>query len=124
MNTKASVAYGWGILVLAGGGAYFFAKRSINADRDERAALNEERRIASQANRRRYQDSAPSKPAQASSGILEKAADGINAAATPNIKPSVVADPAPVSQSQAEMSAKSQYEAAAPYRSRKGDRFS
>ncbi|KAK6433538.1 hypothetical protein LTR95_010283 [Oleoguttula sp. CCFEE 5521] len=124
MNTKASVAYGWGILVLAGGGAYFFAKRSINADRDERAALNEERRIAQQANRRRYENNAPSKPAHASSGILEKAADGINAAATPNIKPGVVDAPAPVSQDQAEMSAKSQYEAAAPYRSRKGDRFS
>ncbi|KAK6430077.1 hypothetical protein LTR95_013775 [Oleoguttula sp. CCFEE 5521] len=124
MNTKASVAYGWGILVLAGGGAYFFAKRSINADRDERAALNEERRIASQGNRRRYQDSAPSKPAHASSGVLEKAADGINAAATPNIKPSVDDASASASQVQAEMSAKSQYEAAAPYRSRKGDRFS
>ncbi|KAJ9640067.1 hypothetical protein H2199_006301 [Coniosporium tulheliwenetii] len=38
MNTIRSVWYGWGVLIVAGGGAYYFAKKSINADRAERAA--------------------------------------------------------------------------------------
>jgi hypothetical protein len=46
MNTKASVAYGWGILVLAGGGAYYFAKRSINSERAERAGARNRSRTA------------------------------------------------------------------------------
>ncbi|KAK2836970.1 hypothetical protein FQN49_006539 [Arthroderma sp. PD_2] len=33
MNTIRSTWIGWGALCVAGGGAYYFAKRSINADR-------------------------------------------------------------------------------------------
>lgn len=39
-------SYGWGILIAAGGGAYYFAKRSINQDRQERADAEEKRRQA------------------------------------------------------------------------------
>lgn len=46
MNTKTSVAYGWGILVLAGGGVYYFAKRSINSERAERAGARNRSRTA------------------------------------------------------------------------------
>ncbi|KAK3623970.1 hypothetical protein LTR22_024165 [Elasticomyces elasticus] len=46
MNTKASVAYGWGILVLAGRGAYYFAKRTIKAERAERIEAIDRRHAA------------------------------------------------------------------------------
>ncbi|KAJ5517848.1 hypothetical protein N7453_000270 [Penicillium expansum] len=36
MNTIRSTWMGWGTLCLAGGGAYYFAKQSINADRQAR----------------------------------------------------------------------------------------
>ncbi|KAF1997024.1 hypothetical protein P154DRAFT_537533 [Amniculicola lignicola CBS 123094] len=46
MNTVKSVYYGWGSLILAGGGAYYFAKKSINADRAAKAAADREKRLA------------------------------------------------------------------------------
>ncbi|KAJ9206282.1 hypothetical protein DTO271D3_9035 [Paecilomyces variotii] len=36
MNTVRSTWFGWGALCVAGGGAYYFAKKSINADRASR----------------------------------------------------------------------------------------
>ncbi|KAF1847857.1 uncharacterized protein K460DRAFT_333294 [Cucurbitaria berberidis CBS 394.84] len=45
MNTVKSVYYGWGTLIVAGGGAYFFAKRSINADRAAKAEVDRQKRI-------------------------------------------------------------------------------
>ncbi|KAI9675855.1 MAG: hypothetical protein M1829_003281 [Trizodia sp. TS-e1964] len=36
MNNVKSFWLGWGSLIVAGGGAYYFAKRSIIADRAER----------------------------------------------------------------------------------------
>jgi len=102
---KASVAYGWGVLILAGGGAYYFAKRSINADREERAMMNERRRQATRP--ARSSDFAPSSVQDRPSPSQEGGAD-----------------PAPVSHAQEDMSAKGKYEAAEPFRSRKGDRFS
>jgi uncharacterized protein HemX len=100
---KASVAYGWGVLILAGGGAYYFAKRSINADREERAAMNERRRQAQRPARSAQNSSFQDRPSPSQEGG---------------------ADPAPVSHAQEEMAAKGKYEAAEPFRSRKGDRFS
>ena len=106
MNTRASVAYGWGILCLAGGGAYYFAKRSINSDRAERAAAEEERRQHRDQMRRqalqKLEDEAETQAKRAPNA--EKAGgekDGV---------------PAP--------GAGSKYEAREPYRSRRGDRFS
>jgi hypothetical protein len=99
ITQKASVAYGWGVLILAGGGAYYFAKRSINADREERAAMNERRRQAQRPARSSFQD----RPSPSQEGG---------------------ADPAPVTHAQEDMAAKGKYEAAEPFRSRKGDRFS
>jgi uncharacterized protein HemX len=100
---KASVAYGWGVLILAGGGAYYFAKRSINADREERAAMNERRRQAQRPARSAQNSSFQDRPSPSQEGG---------------------ADPAPVTHAQEEMAAKGKYEAAEPFRSRKGDRFS
>ncbi|KNE69841.1 hypothetical protein AMAG_20058 [Allomyces macrogynus ATCC 38327] len=39
MNTPGSVAYGWGVLIVAAGVAYHFAKKDIDAKRREQAAL-------------------------------------------------------------------------------------
>ncbi|KAI5816606.1 hypothetical protein BZA77DRAFT_280486 [Pyronema omphalodes] len=36
MNTVKSFWYGWGALIVAGGGAYYFAKREIDADRRQK----------------------------------------------------------------------------------------
>ncbi|PNS16465.1 hypothetical protein CAC42_199 [Sphaceloma murrayae] len=105
MNTRASVAYGWGILVAAGGGAYYFAKRSINADRAERAAADEKRRQT--MHRLQYGGTPPppkSEDSHASPGKDAHEGD-VAPAATRDVP-------------------RGKYEAPEPYRSRKGDRFS
>jgi lysyl-tRNA synthetase class I len=45
MNTVKSVYYGWGTLIVAGAGAYYFAKKSINAERAAKAEAERQRRI-------------------------------------------------------------------------------
>ncbi|KAI8055268.1 hypothetical protein BDF22DRAFT_676326 [Syncephalis plumigaleata] len=40
MNNPSSVLYGWLVLIAAGGGAYYFAKKDINARWREFAANN------------------------------------------------------------------------------------
>ncbi|KAK4991619.1 hypothetical protein LTR66_000168 [Elasticomyces elasticus] len=69
MNTIRSVGYGWGVLILAGGGAYYFAKRSINADRAERAEAEHRKRAISQ--RLRTQELANPYPKESTSGTKE-----------------------------------------------------
>ncbi|KAF3892745.1 hypothetical protein GTR04_5346 [Trichophyton interdigitale] len=44
MNTIKSTWIGWGALCVAGGGAYYFAKRSINADRLTRFDATQKRK--------------------------------------------------------------------------------
>jgi hypothetical protein len=39
-------SYGWGTLIVAGGGAYYFAKKSINADRAAKAEADRQKRQA------------------------------------------------------------------------------
>ena len=87
------------MLILAGGGSYYFAKRSINADREERAAAEERRRQVQQE-------------LQAHEAILReramaegRAKSGANGGATADVEPS-------------------KYETSTPFRSKKGDRFS
>ncbi|KAL9093627.1 MAG: hypothetical protein Q9159_000156 [Coniocarpon cinnabarinum] len=36
MNTVGSVYYGWAFFILCGAGSYYYAKKSINADREQR----------------------------------------------------------------------------------------
>ncbi|GAM84059.1 hypothetical protein ANO11243_020500 [Dothideomycetidae sp. 11243] len=105
MNTRASVAYGWGILIAAGGGAYYFAKRSINADRQERAEAEERRRQA--AYRLQF-------------GALQPAKKGVDSGANPG-QDAHEGDVAPAAEREAPTS---KYESNQPFRSRKGDRFS
>ncbi|RXK38294.1 hypothetical protein M231_04467 [Tremella mesenterica] len=35
MNTVKSVIYGWGVLIVAGAGAYYYAKKDIDARRQD-----------------------------------------------------------------------------------------
>ncbi|KAF2422198.1 hypothetical protein EJ08DRAFT_701747 [Tothia fuscella] len=122
MNTVRSVGYGWLVLIGAGGGAYFFAKRSINADRDRRHALEVERRaqqlrMENDAYARRYQQ--PS---------LGGGASGAAHGDDPNPSGEASVDPAPTrhapeNESQ-RVGEKSKYEASEVWRSKKGDRFS
>lgn len=104
------MAYGWGVLILAGGGAYYFAKRSINADREERALAMERRRQAT-------------RPVRASdiAGASSSSKNGASDRPSPSMEAG--ADPAPVGHVGEEVP-KGKFEAAEPFRSRKGDRFS
>ncbi|EOD52978.1 hypothetical protein BKCO1_3000050 [Neofusicoccum parvum] len=105
MNTIRSTAYGWGILIVAGGGAYYFAKKEINAERAEKAAADRRKREMQQR--------------------LEAQAFS-NGGANPSHEASQ--DPAPTRHAPAtegqQVLEKSKYEASEPFRSRKGDRFS
>lgn len=115
MNTRGSVAFGWGILCLAGGGAYYFAKRSINADRAERAMAEEQRR--QQRERLRMVDTS-SRDSKGGSSVGGR--DGKRA---PNAEKLNHSDPAPVEHAQAPQQ-ESKYEQQEVFRSKKGDRFS
>ncbi|KAH4935944.1 hypothetical protein HBI23_055480 [Parastagonospora nodorum] len=144
MNTVKSVYYGWATLIVAGGGAYFFAKRSINADRAAKAEADRQKRIRVWQLEQQHLNSSPSDasttsqllaaaPAQrsqagAGSGIA--GSPGFGGGADESGNPSVQAsmDPAPTRHEPADAEArareKSKYEAGDVYRSRKGDRFS
>ncbi|KAK0915403.1 hypothetical protein LTR91_015665 [Friedmanniomyces endolithicus] len=135
MNTPSkvrSVGYGWGVLVVAGAGSYYFAKRSINADREERA-MAEERRRQQRENMRTQEmvsrgasagTGAGTTTAQHSAKRKENAAIATGA---DNLDPSRQVeggDPAPVTHEQTRMAQRGRYEAAEPYKTRGGDRFS
>ncbi|KAJ9499998.1 hypothetical protein LTR99_008555 [Exophiala xenobiotica] len=129
MNTIRSTWYGWGVLCVAGGGAYYFAKKSINADRAARFEAEQKQK----AYQRRLEDTSyytasKSKPrtrtqADPSSGTHN--AKGLDHAGSPSSEISEDAAPvghAPVDNDQ-RIREKSKYEAAEPYRSKKGDRL-
>ncbi|KAK3070667.1 hypothetical protein LTR53_010044 [Teratosphaeriaceae sp. CCFEE 6253] len=124
MNTIRSVGYGWGVLVVAGAGSYYFAKRSINADREERAMAEEKRR--QQRERMRVQDMVLRGTSTSSHGAKRKEGAAPAAGGGDNLDPSRQGegDPAPVTHAQDQMPRRSKYEAAEPYRAPRGDRFS
>ncbi|KAI9726076.1 MAG: hypothetical protein M1828_002084 [Chrysothrix sp. TS-e1954] len=116
MNTIGSVYYGWAWLIVAGAGSYYFAKRSINKDRDARYAeqqkkkmeqnrLRTENELLAAARRKRDQEAEargerPPKREADEDGEIVKGAKELNAVDKPR------------------------WEATQPYRSPKGDRFS
>jgi len=135
MNTIKSTWIGWGVLCVAGGGAYYFAKRSINADRAARFEADQKKRWRQQ----QYEDkqysfnSVPTASKSKSrtneqanpSSILENV-KGLDHAGSPSSEISEDAAPvghAPVDGEQ-RIREKSKYEAAVPYKSKKGDRLS
>ena len=150
MLISTSVRLGWGVLCVAGGGAYYFAKQSINADR----AARHEAEYKKQAKLRRLEEKAYSSPTESykkpkatpkepstsiaddAKNAFSKAADtvsdtaqrvqGLDHAGSPSSEASedvAAVGHAPETTDQ-KMREKSKYEAAEPYRSKKGDRFS
>lgn len=95
---------------MAGGGSYYFAKRSINADREERAHAEEMRR--QNAEKLRVQE------AMARSSSLTKKTKSKSDHPSPSQEAG--GDPAPVEHEIPQ----SKYAATEPYRSKRGDRFS
>jgi len=128
MNTIRSTWIGWGVLSVAGGGAYYFAKRSINADRQARFEAEQQKKYKQQ----RYEESQyiASKSKSRAKGQTEPASGshntkGLDHAGSPSSEISEDAAPvghAPVDGEQ-RIREKSKYEAAEPYRSKKGDRL-
>ncbi|EXJ93484.1 hypothetical protein A1O1_01876 [Capronia coronata CBS 617.96] len=132
MNTIRSTWYGLGVLCVAGGGAYYFAKKSINADRAARYDAEQKRKAQQQRLEARfsYKDAPATKTkkplAQTDPNSGTHNAKGLDHAGSPSSEISEDAAPvghAPVDTEQ-RMREKSKYEAAEPYRSKKGDRFS
>lgn len=116
---------------MAGGGAYYFAKQSINADRAAR--YNEER--TKQERLRRIEASMPFSDAPSTKHKKKKVSDadhdpeshsskGMDHAGSPSSEASEDAAPVGHAADEAPVTQKSKYEAEKPYRSRKGDRFS
>ncbi|KAK3370197.1 hypothetical protein B0H63DRAFT_310423 [Podospora didyma] len=132
MNTVKSFWLGWGSLCVAGAGAYVFAKRSINADRLSR--LEDQRRKKSMVESLEYSENIPTRPLSseamggsvATTGGLNGGPARTDTAASPSQESS--SDPAPTRHAPAtegqRLVEKSKYEASAPFRSPKGDRFS
>ncbi|KAL8772759.1 MAG: hypothetical protein Q9209_002104 [Squamulea sp. 1 TL-2023] len=116
MNTIRSTWIGWGTLIVAGGGAYFFAKRSINADKQARHEADLKRRRSTQS------IDEPSAPSSAAKQRQRRA----DHAGSPSTGASH--DPAPIShppeKGKSKPEEQSKFEAPVPYRSKKGDRFS
>lgn len=97
--------YGWGFFILAGGGSYYFAKRSINADREARQRLDIERKMKLNQElelHERQRELAAERAQGAVVGQTEAAKEA----------------------SRKREQEESDFEAKVPYRSRKGDRFS
>ncbi|KAI9758425.1 MAG: hypothetical protein M4579_003054 [Chaenotheca gracillima] len=146
MNTIKSVWYGWGTLIVAGGGAYYFAKRSINAERDARHEEEMSRRRRIRELELSYippthsgsgsKKSKSSTSASAASGGADGGGAGVGGkrqrenegdfAESPSQEASH--DPAPTRHAPENegqrVEEKGKYEASVPYRAKKGDRFS
>ncbi|XDG02295.1 hypothetical protein ABKA04_001910 [Annulohypoxylon sp. FPYF3050] len=128
MNTVKSFWMGWGSLCLAGGGAYYFAKKSINADRAAR--LEESRRKKQMIESLEHSNNVPSKPLSASTMGGSSNGNGHPARTDTAGSPSQEAssDPAPTRHAPStegqQVVEKSKYESTVPFRSPKGDRFS
>ncbi|KAK4501781.1 hypothetical protein PRZ48_007590 [Zasmidium cellare] len=113
MNTIRSVGYGWAVLIVAGGGSYYFAKRSINADREQRA-LDEERR-RQQRERLRVQEAVSRDMAFANSRGQDSDASRPPVSDRPSPSREAAEDPAPVTHAEGNAS-RGKYEAAEPFR--------
>ncbi|EPE33856.1 hypothetical protein GLAREA_06869 [Glarea lozoyensis ATCC 20868] len=119
MNTVKSFWVGWGALCVAGGGAYYFAKKSINEDRAARFDADRRRR-------QRQADLEYSSQQAAKINPASESAPRSDHSGSPSQEATL--DPAPTrhapeSEGQ-RVREKSKYEASEPFRARKGDRFS
>lgn len=132
-------SYGWAAFIAAGGGAYYFAKRSINADRARRAEEDHQKRLRQYQLEQAYLSSGappmnPSAPGSVTAEVAKKRRERedkdwheqTDEASNPSQEASK--DPAPTRHAPEDegqkMREKSKYEASDVFRSRKGDRFS
>ncbi|KAK1760875.1 hypothetical protein QBC47DRAFT_368452 [Echria macrotheca] len=125
MNTVKSFWVGWGSLCVAGGAAYYFAKKSIDADR--RTRFEEQRRKKSMVESLEYSENVPTRPlSSATMGGTNGGEARTDTAGSPSQESS--SDPAPTRHAPAtegqRVIEKSKYESSTPFRSTKGDRFS
>ncbi|KAJ4986540.1 hypothetical protein SVAN01_07976 [Stagonosporopsis vannaccii] len=86
MNTVKSVYYGWATLIAAGGGAYYFAKKSINADRAQKAEADRQKRLKQYQLEQAHGLHSPSSSAAAA----PNASLGAPTASNPTISPNAV----------------------------------
>ncbi|KUI71291.1 hypothetical protein VM1G_06935 [Cytospora mali] len=125
MNTVKSFWLGWGSLCFAGAGAYVVAKRSINADRQAR--LEDQRKKKDMIASLENSQNVHSQPVSSSNTAGNYVNDGLP---PKEFSPSreMDFDPAPVKHrpvtEHERIYGKSKYEAAEPYKNKKGDRFS
>lgn len=103
---------------VAGGGAYYFAKKEINADRIAR--------FEAEQRRRRVQDNLEYSATHSSKAGSDGGAPKADHGASPSSE--ATSDPAPTrhapeSEGQ-QIREKSKYETSQPFKARKGDRFS
>ncbi|KAF7596574.1 hypothetical protein BBP40_000974 [Aspergillus hancockii] len=134
MNTVRSTWVGWGTLCVAGGGAYYFAKKSINADRAARfeAETKKKSQLAQmEAEHRRQSVLNDRVPTPSENPSLKRANMAQFRSATDDVaSPSAEAshDPAPTRhepESEADrVLEKGKYETAQPFRPPRGNRFS
>lgn len=103
-------------MILAGGGAYYFAKRSINADKKARHEADMKRREL-------LLSAGPDVEAAPPKKKKRKAVDNMSSPSNEASHDPAPTRHAPEHESQL-LREKSKYEASEPYRSRKGDRFS
>ncbi|KAL9121567.1 MAG: hypothetical protein Q9187_001871 [Circinaria calcarea] len=110
--------YGWGFLIVAGGGSYYFAKRSINADKRARHEAGMKRRRLIES----LEHSGSTQPVHRRKELYR----GADNASSPSTEASH--DPAPTRHAPEnagqQANEKSKYEPSEPYRTKKGDRFS
>ncbi|KAL2825976.1 hypothetical protein BDW59DRAFT_68750 [Aspergillus cavernicola] len=134
MNTIKSTWLGWGTLCVAGGGAYYFAKKSINADRASRfeAEIKRKSKLAAQEAEHRRQTSLKTEPIpspsndpsykRANQARFNNAADDV---ASPSDEASH--DPAPTRHEpeteEDRLTEKGKYEASRPFRPPPGNRL-
>ncbi|KAH6665653.1 hypothetical protein B0J14DRAFT_660362 [Halenospora varia] len=122
MNTVKSFWVGWGSLCVAGGAAYYFAKKSINEDRAARFEADRRRRQMQES----LEYSAMNGPTSSSTKSTNGGPARTDSSGSPSQEATL--DPAPTrhapdSEGQ-RVREKSKYEASEPFRARKGDRFS
>ncbi|KAI1423773.1 hypothetical protein F5Y12DRAFT_755988 [Xylaria sp. FL1777] len=123
MNTVKSFWAGWGSLCVAGAGAYYFAKKSINADRAQR--FEETQRKKRMMNSLEHPENTPTQSASTVPRSNDAPVSN-DFAGSPSQEAS--SDPAPTRHAPTtegqRVFEKSKYESSVPFQSPKGDRFS
>ncbi|KAI0397062.1 hypothetical protein F5Y17DRAFT_416995 [Xylariaceae sp. FL0594] len=126
MNTVKSFWAGWGALCVGGAGAYYFAKKSINADRAQR--LEETYRKKREMEALENTNYKPIQSSSTSSATIPNNDSPVSNDLTGSPSREASSDPAPTRHAPAtegqRVFEKSKYETSTPFRSPKGDRFS